>query len=232
MKLIEKINEKSKPWIIVIDQLSLRERILILLGTLAIIYFSWRSIILDNLSSSKQQVSGSASRLRRQIFNLQGQISEVSSSLNLDPIIRLQEKIDIVKKENTDIQKQLDFMTEGLISPKDMTSLLKLILEKHKGLTVMHVENIKVTPVFGGDNENEAKAAKESLKIFQVYNHGLEFVVSGTFFQLRDFLEEAEKLPWKVLWEELEYSVTKYPLASIKIVIKTLSLDPNLFSTS
>ena len=45
-------------------------------------------------------------------------------------------------------------------------------------------------------------------------------------------LEEAEKLPWKILWEELEYSVTKYPIATIKIVIKTLSLEPNLFSTS
>ncbi|MGD0465282.1 MAG: hypothetical protein ABSA84_01090 [Gammaproteobacteria bacterium] len=232
MKLLETIKERSKPLIVIIDQLALRERILILLSMLAIVYFSWRSVILDNLSSSKQQVSGTASRLRRQIFSLQGQISEVSNSLNLDPIIRLQEKIDIVQKENVDLQKQLDLMTEGLISPKDMTSLLKLILDKHKGLTVMHVENIKATPVFGGENDNEEKVSKEALKIFQVYKHGIEFVVSGTFFQLRDFLEEAEKLPWKILWEELEYSVAKYPLASIKIVIKTLSLEPNLFSTS
>ena len=230
MKLIEKFNEKAKQWIIIIDQRSLRERILILLSILAIIYFSWRSMVLDNLSSSKQQVSGSASRLQRQIFNLQGQISEVSNSLNLDPILRLQEKIDIVKKDNVEIQRQLDQMTEGLISPKEMTSLLKLILDKHKGLTVMHVENIKAIPVFG---ENDAeKVAKEALKVFQVYKHGIEFVVSGTFFQLKDFLEEAEKLPWKILWEELEYSVTKYPIATIKIVIKTLSLEPNLFSTS
>ncbi len=230
MKLIEKFNEKAKQWIIIIDQRSLRERILILLSILAIIYFSWRSMVLDNLSSSKQQVSGSASRLQRQIFNLQGQISEVSNSLNLDPILRLQEKIDIVKKDNIDIQRQLDQMTEGLISPKEMTSLLKLILDKHKGLTVMHVENIKAIPVFG---ENDAeKVAKEALKVFQVYKHGIEFIVSGTFFQLKDFLEEAEKLPWKILWEELEYSVTKYPIATIKIVIKTLSLEPNLFSTS
>ena len=230
MKLIEKFNEKAKQWIIIIDQRSLRERILILLSILAIIYFSWRSMVLDNLSSSKQQVSGSASRLQRQIFNLQGQISEVSNSLNLDPILRLQEKIDIVKKDNVEIQRQLDQMTEGLISPKEMTSLLKLILDKHKGLVVMHVENIKAIPVFG---ENDAeKVAKEALKVFQVYKHGIEFVVSGTFFQLKDFLEEAEKLPWKILWEELEYSVTKYPIATIKIVIKTLSLEPNLFSTS
>ncbi len=230
MKLIEKFNEKAKQWIIIIDQRSLRERILILLSILAIIYFSWRSMVLDNLSSSKQQVSGSASRLQRQIFNLQGQISEVSNSLNLDPILRLQEKIDIVKKDNVEIQRQLDQMTEGLISPKEMTSLLKLILDKHKGLTVMHVENIKAIPVFG---ENDAeKVAKEALKVFQVYKHGIEFIVSGTFFQLKDFLEEAEKLPWKILWEELEYSVTKYPIATIKIVIKTLSLEPNLFSTS
>lgn len=221
--------EKIKKRILFVDQLSLRERVLILLSTLSIIYFSWRGIVLDNLSSSKQQVSGSASRLKRQIFNLQGQISEVSSSLNLDPIIRLEEKIEAIQRDNDILQNKISKMTEGLISPKEMTELLKNILDRHKDLNVINVENIKATPIFGVDDDK--KIIKDA-KIFQVYKHGVAFVVSGTFFQLRDFLEEAEKLPWKILWEELEYSVNKYPVATIKIVIKTLSLDPNLFGTS
>ena len=120
-------------------------------------------------------------------------------------------------------------MTEGLISPKEMTELLKNILDKHKSLNIINVENMKATPIFGLDDDK--KVIKDA-KIFQVYKHGIELTVSGTFFQLRDFLEEAEKLPWKMLWEELEYTVNKYPMATIKIVIKTLSLDPNLVSTS
>ncbi len=228
MKLIEKL----KPLLIKVDQLSLRERILILLIMLFIVYFSWKNIVLDNLYSSKQQASGTLYRLQKQIFNLQGQISEVSNSLNLDPITRLQEKIDVVQQENAELQNKLAHMTEGLISPKEMTSLLKTILDKHKNLMVINVENIKATPVFGTSENDAEKAAKEALKRFQVYKHGIELVVVGTFFQLRDFLEEAEKLPWKVLWEELEYSVNKYPNATIRIVIKTLSLEPNLFSTS
>jgi len=221
--------DKIKKWILLIDQFSVRERILILLTSLAIIYFSWRSLVFDHLVNSKQQVASTALRLKRQIFNLQGQITEVSSSLNLDPIIRLEEKIEDIQKQNDALQNKLSKMTEGLISPKEMTELLKNILDKHKSLNIINVENIKATPIFGLDDDK--KVIKDA-KIFQVYKHGIELTVSGTFFQLRDFLEEAEKLPWKMLWEELEYTVNKYPIATIKIVIKTLSLDANLVSTS
>lgn len=221
--------EKIKKWALLVDQFSLRERILILLTSISIIYFSWRALVFDHLVSSKQQVAGTVLRLKRQIFNLQGQITEVSSSLNLDPIIRLEEKIEDIQKENDALQNKLSKMTEGLISPKEMTELLKNILDRHKNLNVINVENTKATPIFGLDDDK--KVIKDA-KIFQVYKHGIELTVSGTFFQLRDFLEEAEKLPWKMLWEELEYTVNKYPVATIKIVIKTLSLDPNLVSTS
>lgn len=225
------LKENLKKIKILVDQLSLRERVLILVSTIAIVYLSWRNIILENLASSKKQIAGSALNLQKQIFNLQGQLSEVSSSLNLDPIIRLQEKIDIIQKENEQLEKTLANMTEGLISPKEMTSLLKVILDKHQDLTVVRVENIQAVPIFGENIDGTEKTVKGS-NIFQVYKHGIEFTVRGTYFQLLNFLEEAEQLPWKVFWEELEYSVNKYPIATIKIVIKTLSLDNTLFSTS
>lgn len=223
-----KFIDKVKNIILQVDKLSLRERVLVLLSTVFITYFSWRGLVFDHLSNSKQQIAGNALKLQKQIFNLQGQISEVSSSLNLDPILRLQEKVDVIQEENNALEKKLSSMTEGLISPKDMTSLLQILLDKHKNLTLVSLENTKASAVFDATAEN---SLLKDAKLFQVYKHGIEFVVSGTFFQLKDFLEEAEQVPWKILWEELDYSVTKYPIATIKIVIKTLSLDYNLLGT-
>ncbi len=219
-----------------IDKLGVRERVLILLTSLAIIYFSWQSLVLDYITGLKQQLSGNASKVQQQISSLQGQISEVSNALSLDPIIRLEEKIKKTKQENDDLQKKLVTMTEKLIPPKEMTSLLKTILD-NKDLKVVHVENIAPIPLFGGnknseEENDEEKMAKEAALRFQVYKHGIEIIFTGTFFQIRDFLADAEKLPWKVLWEELEFTVDKYPMAKVRVVIKTLSINANLLGTS
>lgn len=231
MKLAENITNISKK----IDNLSIRERGLILVTSLAIIYFSWQSFVVDWISNLKQQLSGNASKVQQQISNLQGQMSEVSNALSLDPIVRLEEKIKKTKQENDDLQKKLVTMTEKLIPPREMTALLKSILD-NKDLKVMHLENIAPIPVLGasktGDEDDEKKAAKDAALRFQVYKHGIEITFVGTFFQVRDFLAEAEKLPWKVLWEELEFTVNKYPMATVRIVIKTLSVNSSLLSTS
>lgn len=229
--LVDNINNIIKK----IDQLGVRERGLILITSLVIVYSLWQSLVFDYITNLKQQLSGNASKIQQQISNLQGQISEVSNSLSLDPIIRLQEKIKKTKQENDDLQKKLVTMTEKLIPPKEMTALLKNILE-NKDLKVVHVENVAPVPLFSGskdgEEEDQKKAAKEAALRFQVYKHGIEIVFTGTFFQVRDFLADAENLPWKVLWEELEFSVDKYPTAKVRVVIKTLSINANLLGTS
>lgn len=218
-----------------IDHLALRERGLILATSLAIIYFFWQSLVFDWIGNLKQQLSGNASQVQQQIANLQGQMTEVSNALSLDPIVRLEEKIKKTQQENDDLQKKLVTMTEKLIPPKETTALLKNILD-NKNLKVMHVENIAPIPVFGrktsDDEDDDEKVAKDAALRFQVYKHGIEIIFIGTFFQVRDFLAETEKLPWKVLWEELEFTVNKYPMATVKIVIKTLSINASLLSAS
>ena len=189
-------------------------------------------MIFDSISNLKQQLSGNATKIQEQISNLQGQITQVSNTLSLDPFIRLEEKIRKTKQENDELQKKLVTMTEKLIPPKEMTSFLKKILED-QNLKLIHVENISPIPLFvTNDDEDEEKAAKEAALRFQVYKHGIELTFNGTFFETRNFLIAAEKLPWKVLWEELEFSVNKHPTATIKIVIKTLSINPSLLGTS
>ena len=233
MKLIDNAKDLSKK----IDKMSVRERALMLATSLAIVYFSWQSLVVDGITNLKQKLTSNASKMQQQISSLQGQISEVSNSLSLDPIVRLEEKIRKTKQENDELQKKLITMTEKLIPPREMTSLLRSILD-NKELVVMHVENIAPIPVLAGndkdkdEDEDKKKAATDAALKFQVYKHGIEIVVTGTFFQIRDFLAEAEKLPWKVLWEELEFSVTKYPIATVRMVIRTLSVNASLLSTS
>ena len=58
-----------------------------------------------------------------------------------------------------------------------------------------------------------------------LYQHGVEMLLEGEYFQTLRYLKALEELPWQVLWGELEYGVQDYPRASIRLQINTLSTD-------
>ena len=80
-------------------------------------------------------------------------------------------------------------------------------------------------PVFE-EPENEEQF-EQALARFQVYKHGLILEFTGTYFETQQFLNALEFSPWKLLWDELSYQVSTYPLAKVSITVYTLSLDKN-----
>lgn len=211
-----------------VDQLSIRERVLLLITSLCVLFLLWEVLIFDQINYLKDKISSNVSKMQQQISNLQGQISQVSTTLSLDPVIRLEEQIKKLYKENEELKSKLFGMKEKLISPAQMMLILKNILD-NKNLEVISLKNLPPIPVLNNleeqDQEEESGESKLTLK---VYKHGLEIVLNGSFFQVRDFLLEAEELPYKLLWEELEFAITEYPIARVKIIIRALSVNTGL----
>jgi len=57
-----------------------------------------------------------------------------------------------------------------------------------------------------------------------LYRHRITLKLSGSFFQLRDYLNQLEQLPWKFFWEKFDYKLIKYPKGELQIEIYSLSL--------
>ena len=57
-----------------------------------------------------------------------------------------------------------------------------------------------------------------------LYRHRIILKLSGSFFQLRDYLNQLEQLPWKFFWEKFDYKLIKYPKGELQIEIYSLSL--------
>ncbi len=211
-----------------VDQLSIRERILVLITSLCVVFLLWQVLIFDQINYLKDKISSNASKMQQQISNLQGQITQVSTTLSLDPVVRLEEQIKKLYKENEELKSKLFGMKEKLISPAQMMLILKNILD-NKNLEVISLKNLPPVSVLTNLEEKDQEEENEESKLtFKVYKHGLEIVLNGSFFQVRDFLLEAERLPYKLLWEELEFAITEYPLARVKIVIRALSVNTGL----
>lgn len=211
-----------------VDQLSIRERILVSITSLCVLFLLWQVLIFDQINYLKDKISSNSSKMQQQISNLQGQITQVSTTLSLDPVVRLEEQIKKLYKENEELKSKLFGMKEKLISPAQMMLILKNILD-NKNLEVISLKNLSPISVLTNFEEKDQEEENEESKLtFKVYKHGLEIILNGSFFQVRDFLLEAEELPYKLLWEELEFAITEYPLARVKIVIRALSVNTGL----
>lgn len=210
-----------------IDKRTLRERGLIFIALMTIIFAFWKAFIFDKIFGSQESLTQNLKVMERTIQQLQGQLTDVSRDIRSDPITKLQQEIRAVDVQNKRLDNQLAELTKQLIPPVEMTHLLQgMILEK-EGIEFIRIENLPEIPLFSQEQiqGNEADIAK-----FQVYKHPLLIEFKANYQNTRAFIQELEALPWNIRWDEFNYQVEAYPYATVKIVVETLSLDKSWIS--
>lgn len=58
-----------------------------------------------------------------------------------------------------------------------------------------------------------------------LYRHGVEVVLQGSYIDMVNYMEALEAMPTRVFWGKASMSVERYPHASLKLTLYTLSLD-------
>ena len=56
-----------------------------------------------------------------------------------------------------------------------------------------------------------------------LYRHAIKIKLSGSYFQLRDYLIQLESLSWKFFWQEFNYQLKEYPVSELEIEMYSLS---------
>lgn len=202
-----------------VNALTMRERVLLLLTSLVVLFVIWNSFIFDYLLASDQAIQENATRIQDQISRLQGQIDSLSNVIGRDPTSTLLAQARELRKKNGEGQEKISDQTKKMISPKDMVQVVKKLIAQSEGLNLISLSSLESKPVL------ETQKGKSPL---QVYSHGISLVLNGDFFTTLKFLELAEQQPYKMLWESLSYQVEEYPKATIEISIRTLGLEKGL----
>lgn len=142
----------------------------------------------------------------------------ITAQLAIDPDQVLREQNDAAHTHLAAQNQQLHALTADLIEPSAMPIVLRDLLEKRKALKLIELANSAAVPFFVQTNTVEIKA-----NIATIYRHGLQFTVQGNYFDVLEYLQSIEALPWHFFWEALEYRVDHYPTAEVKIKVYTLS---------
>lgn len=215
-------------------QLSMREQVLVALtGIIAIVFILYFYVIngtFHQLSFEQRQNS----KLINENKQLVATINDLKNALRRDPNEQLKVQIHNYQHKLTSIDQSLAILTSKLVDPIQMRAALEQLLHLQKGVKLLSFEVESAQPILENEKStnkkqiiNQKNAVKNIAKpqvLTGLYRHPIKLKLSGSYFQLRDYLRQLERLPWKFFWEKFDYQLKKYPTSELNIEIYSLSL--------
>jgi MSHA biogenesis protein MshJ len=222
-----------------IDGLTLRERIIIFAMAALVLLVLINTLLLDAQYARQAQLSKKIKQERSLIAGMQTEIQQKVQEHSIDPDAARRAVLTNLKQQSKQMQSALADTQKGLVPPEKMATLLEDILKRNGHLRLLSLKTLPVTSLFeaaASDAKNEtgnaantsAPAAIEK-KIMRsagdVYKHGVELTVQGSYLEMMNYMTELEAMPWQVFWGKAKLTVGEYPQSTLTLTLFTLSLD-------
>ena len=203
------------------EHLSLRERVLVLGALLAVLLLVWDGIFMSPLERERKQHAQMVEALRAEVTGLEKSVEAIAAQASADPNREVRAQIEQLRKNLPDLDAQLAGATSGLIEPKEMGRVLEQLLGRTSKLQLRALRTLPpeavIAPLVGDEAALKAGSA-------QIYKHGLELELSGSYLDVLRFLQSLESLQWRFFWDRVEFAVEEYPRGRVKLTLYTLSL--------
>ena len=181
-----------------VNQVVLRERVLLLIALVAVICVIWSLLFMFP---------------QRNAINL----AKVTETGLVEQIAQLQQRITSIEQNTATLSALGIKPSTGLISNLDLILMLKSLLAKQSSIVLKELHNLPDQPLSLSANDADVKLP------MPLYERGLRLVFNGGYSTFYEYLRSLENLKWMIFWDELQYTVTEYPNAEIKLTIHTIS---------
>jgi MSHA biogenesis protein MshJ len=194
-----------------IDAMALRERAM-LFGAVALVMMTLLQVFLLNpVLSRRNQLASQIAQQEDETKAIQAQIQALVRPNVLDQDALNRDKLRSLREQMTQLDRQFEQQQKQFVAPEKMTAMLESLLGKNRKLQLLSLRNLP------GSSPSGAAGARA------VYRHTVELSVSGSYFDLLDYLAALERMPQQVFWDGIELNVAKYPLSVLKLTLYTLS---------
>lgn len=215
-----------------IDSRILRERVLIFITLLAIIFLLWNLLLQGRFDDEHKRLELEAQRVSAEQTALEVHISELTQALVNDPTVVKKNEIIQLNQRIKDVETNVSGLSQGLIRASQLPKALEDVLQKTAAINVLQVRTLPASELRLAAKKVETSSstspAPQEESGTGVYKHAVLIRVSGSYSQLLKLMAEIESLQWKFYWESLDYRVTRYPDATIDIRVFTLSSEEGL----
>lgn len=231
-----------------IDAMSLRERAMLGLISLLLIWALWQTLLMAPLTAQRKDFSQRVETARLTVGALNQSIQSLAVQRSRDPLAEQRLKLEQLQKQHATLDAGLAQATGGLIDPQQMGSVLEAVLAQQSNLTLISLTSLPAEPLTiasspAVSNTGPATAGPASASTAaagpaatapaspdpaptppSLYRHGLRVDVVGHYGDLLAFLTALDALPWEFIWSDLELSVDEQQRSHLSITVKTLSL--------
>lgn len=196
------------------DALTGRERLIIFVAVLSMTILAW--FIATGEAAFKEH-----SREQVKLATAKASLADAQTELKVkraaggDPLVDVKAQLESVRARSAKVQETIDEYAAELISPTEMAQMLESVLSRQKSLTLVRLANADADDLMptGGQGAQG------------LYRHRFEMELEGPYLACLAYLEDLEKLPWRMYWQALDIEVIEYPKTRIRIDVATLSLD-------
>ena len=227
------IGERYKKLAVRLDRLSVRERVLILVAVLAVLYFPWQRGLWQPLQMHQTVLQSQLQQARVKNAELAAQAQAVLARRDVDPDRAEKQKIVALQADIAKLDARLDAAMVGLVSPQQMPQILEDLLKRQKGLHLVRMENLPAVAV-SLLNDGKSDATQKASKVAaaepeagapRLYRHALRIEFEGDYLSTLHYLQAIEGLSRRLFWTGLEFKVERYPKARVVLTVETLSLQ-------
>jgi MSHA biogenesis protein MshJ len=193
-----------------IDDMTLRQRAMLFATmSLAVVALAYVALI-DPVLVRQKSLIERAKRDQSQLAAVRAQIEGLFKEQKSDPE---QAALRELEQRVAEVEKALAAKRQGFTAATRLPTLLKDLLGQGRPV---RLEALRVLP----GTQVEAGA--------QLYRHGVEMTLKGSYFELLQYLAELEKLPAGLLWGSAELQVEQYPEIRLTLQVHTVGSQRSL----
>jgi MSHA biogenesis protein MshJ len=223
------MRERFKRVVVRIDELTLRERAVILAAVLVALFSGWHTYLIEPLQKEQKSLQAQLETRRGQLKSLSDQFVKTLAAQEKDPNAANRKKLAALRAEREGIQRELEEATASLVAPEALLGILQEMLRSQDGLNIVSLSGTGATPLVKPPAGDAAKGDGE--RIQGLYRHGVEIRFAADFPTTLRYLRQVESLPWRFFWDSISYSVSEHPRADVTIRLSTLSLKGHWIGT-
>lgn len=217
-----------------VDRMSLRERVLVFLAGVALLYVAWQTLLMDPIAARGRAAQHRLEETRARLEKID------AAGVAGDPRVQALERRRALQDRLATLDTRLREAAGGFVSPDRMADVLRDVLASQRGLRLVSIRNLPVVDL-GITSTAAATATTTGTPTATAtpdaapaesgpFVHPVEIVVEGDFASIVAYLRAVEGLAWQVQWRRLDLAAGEYPKNRVRIELGTLGLTRDWLS--
>ncbi|MDH3560714.1 MAG: hypothetical protein OEN52_07155 [Gammaproteobacteria bacterium] len=202
-----------------IDALHLRERALLLLAGVAIVFVLVDTIGLQPAQRQQEQSLQEIEDWEQQLATLSARSQILSTPPGTRSLQEYAQERSRLQVEISSLEERLQGQLGVLLQPEQATRVLEQVLGPEQELKLTRVDAVG-RPLNTTVQQNDDGDAADT----GIGRYELRLQLEGSYLATLRYLRALETLPWKFFWEELNFEVLEHPVARVTLDIYTLGL--------